>query len=515
MESEVTNRRRWWGRRSGERSTDVQPAERLEPVPIADEDPLSAVLVSSGGPVALDGLGIESPALEALRAQKVEVVVPLVREGRLLGTLSLGRRRSDQPYAADDQRLLADLAAQAAPAAQLSRVLRQQERQAEERQRYEQELQVARLIQQTLLPKELPSLAGWELDAYYRPAREVGGDFYDFIERPDGTLVVIEGDVTDKGVPAALVMATCRSILRSVAVEETSPGRMLERANDALVEDIPPNMFVTCLVAVLDPASGSFRFANAGHNLPYLRTSDGVRELRATGMPLGLMPGLSYEEASATVGTDETMLICSDGIVEAMDAQREMFGFDRVLGLVGAQRSGRLIDRLVTEMDEFSGGDPGDDVTLVVLRRLASGGEQVEAFDVESAEGNEREARERAMAFAGTAGLPADRLEQFGTAVAEATMNAMEHGNGYDSAVPVRIRLRADAGSVAAVITDQGGADALPDAEDPDIEKKLDGLQSPRGWGLFLIEQMVDEVTTTTEGDERTVTLTMHLGGDA
>lgn len=515
MESEVTNRRRWWGRRSGERSADVRPAERLEPVPIADDDPLAAVLVSSGSPVALEGLGIESPALEALREQKVEVVVPLVREGRLLGTLSLGKRRSDQPYAADDQRLLADLAAQAAPAAQLSRVLRQQERQAEERQRYEQELQVARLIQQTLLPKTLPSMDGWEVDAYYRPAREVGGDFYDFIERPDGTLVVIEGDVTDKGVPAALVMATCRSILRSVAVEETSPARMLARTNDALVEDIPPNMFVTCLVAVLDSASGSFRFANAGHNLPYLRTSDGVRELRATGMPLGLMPGLDYEEASATVGMDETMLICSDGIVEAQDEDREMFGFDRVMGLLGAQRTGRLIDRLVDEMDEFSNGDPGDDVTLVVLKRLPGDAASVEAFDVVSAEGNERDARDRAMAFATAAGLGADRLEQFGTAVAEATMNAMEHGNGYDSTVPVRVRLSAEHGAVAAAITDQGGGDELPDAEDPDIEKKLEGLQSPRGWGLFLIEQMVDEVTTTTEGDERTVTLTMRLGGDA
>src|SRR5262249_19522758 len=158
-----------------------------------------------------------------------------------------------------------------------------------ERERIEQELHVARLIQQTLLPKELPALPRWQLDAYYQPAREVGGDFYDFLTFDDERLGIVIGDVTDKGVPAALVMATTRSILRSAAQTTASPGKVLEQTNNLLYPDIPAKMFVTCLYAILDPHSGHLCYANAGHDLPYRRYGDTVCELRATGMPLGLM----------------------------------------------------------------------------------------------------------------------------------------------------------------------------------------------------------------------------------
>jgi len=135
-----------------------------------------------------------------------------------------------------------------------------------ERERMEQELRVARLIQQTLLPKDLPALSGWHFSAYYMAAREVGGDFYDFLYFDDGQLGLVIGDVTDKGVPAALVMATVRSMIRSAAVGEVSPGKVLERTNDMLHHDIPPRMFVTCLYAILDPHTGRVRFANAGQD---------------------------------------------------------------------------------------------------------------------------------------------------------------------------------------------------------------------------------------------------------
>jgi predicted ester cyclase len=139
-----------------------------------------------------------------------------------------------------------------------------------ERERVEQELRVARSIQQASLPDQVPTLEGWQIAPFYQPAREVGGDFYDFFELEDGRLGIVVGDATGKGVPAALVMASTRSMLRAVAqaLGSSSPGDVLGRVNDALVTDIPPNMFVTCFYAILEPKSGHLRYANAGHDLP-------------------------------------------------------------------------------------------------------------------------------------------------------------------------------------------------------------------------------------------------------
>ncbi len=194
--------------------------------------------------------------------------MPLVTQGELIGLLNLGPRLSDQEYSGDDRRLLESLAAQAAPAVRVGQLVREQEAEIRSRERLEQELAVARLIQQNFLPRHVPELAGWGVAADYRPAREVGGDFYDFIELPDGRLGIVIGDVTDKGVPAALVMAATRSVLRASAQRLIEPGAVLDRVNEHLCPDIPENMFVTCLYGVLEPATGRLVFANAGHNLP-------------------------------------------------------------------------------------------------------------------------------------------------------------------------------------------------------------------------------------------------------
>jgi serine phosphatase RsbU (regulator of sigma subunit)/predicted ester cyclase len=264
------------------------------------------------------------------------------------------------------------------------------EQELRERERIEQELRIARLIQQTLLPKTLPQMPGYHLAAYYQPAREVGGDFYDFLELEDGRLGLVVGDVTDKGVPAALVMATTRTMLRTAAQRLFSPAEVLRLSNEALVTDIPPNMFITCLYAILEPESGRLVYANAGHDLPYRRrasssSSSGgseqggalevvmAEELRATGMPLGLMPGMSYEEKEIVVAEGESVLFYSDGLVEAHSPEYEMFGFPRLQGLVGAQREGgsSLIGFLLSELSRFvgEGWEQEDDITLVTLQR--------------------------------------------------------------------------------------------------------------------------------------------------
>ncbi len=246
-----------------------------------------------------------------------------------------------------------------------------------ERERVEQELRVAQRIQQASLPKEVPELEGWEISPFYQPAREVGGDFYDFHLLSEDRLGLVVGDATGKGVPAALVMATTCGMLQLAAQssEVSSPGEVLERVNEALLVRIPSNMFVTCFYAILAPESASLRYANAGHDLPYLHRNSTAKELRARGMPLGIMPGTFYEEKEITLEAGEAALFYSDGLVEAHDPKGEMFGFPRLRALIaehGQERS--LGDFLMEELYSFvgEGWEQEDDITLLTLRRSVS-----------------------------------------------------------------------------------------------------------------------------------------------
>ena len=252
------------------------------------------------------------------------------------------------------------------------------EREIRTRERLEQDLRVARSIQQASLPKEVPHLEGWQVAPYYRSAREVGGDFYDFHFLSEGRLGLAVGDATGKGVPAALVMSTTCGMLQAVsqALDSPSPGEILSRVNETLFARIPPNMFVTCFYCILDPYSASLRYANAGHDLPYLRRRSGdTEELRAKGMPLGLMPKMSYEQKEIELDAGEAALFYSDGLVEAHDPHGEMFGFPRLRALVAEHGEDRSLGNfLLEELYSFTGDrwEQEDDITLLTLRRSRS-----------------------------------------------------------------------------------------------------------------------------------------------
>jgi predicted ester cyclase len=252
------------------------------------------------------------------------------------------------------------------------------EREIRARERVEQDLRVARSIQQASLPKEVPELEGWRIATYYQPAREVGGDFYDLFELEEGRVGVVVGDATGKGMPAALVVSAASSMLRAVAqaFHSSSPGEVLSRVNETLVARIPSNMFVTCFYAILDPKSATLSYANAGHDLPYMRHSDGdAEELRARGMPLGLMPGMIYEEIEVSLREGKSVLFYSDGLVEAHDPKGEMFGFPRLRALVAEHGEEReLGEFLMEELYYFvgEGWEQEDDITLLTLLRSAS-----------------------------------------------------------------------------------------------------------------------------------------------
>jgi serine phosphatase RsbU (regulator of sigma subunit) len=207
----------------------------------------------------------------------------------------------------------------------------------------------------------------------------VGGDFYDFIFLADGRIGFVIGDVSDTGIPAALVMATTRAILRAVVTNQTSPGEILARTNDLLYPDIPQKMFVTCLCAIFNPTDGRLRYANAGHNPPFRRSAYGVEELCARGMPLGLMPEVSYEEHETTIGGGDQLLFYSDGLIEAHNPQREIFGSQRLRDLLASQSdpagsATAFIDTLLAEWNLFIGpnGHQADDLTLVMLHHCES-----------------------------------------------------------------------------------------------------------------------------------------------
>jgi serine phosphatase RsbU (regulator of sigma subunit) len=274
---------------------------------------------------------------------------------------------------------LANLVSQVATAIRMRREIQAREerlkQQAHARERIEQELHVARRIQQASLPEAVPALEGWEIYPSYLPAREVGGDFFDFLELEDGRLGLVVGDATGKGVPAALVMSTTCGMIRAVTqASDYSPGEVLQRVNEALATRIPANMFVTCFYGVLDPGTGSFAYANAGHDLPYVRRGGYAEELMARGMPLGLMPGMGYEEKEIILGEGDRALFYSDGLVEAHNPEGAMFGFPRLQSLVAEHAQGEpLVDFLMEELYSFTGKrwEQEDDITLVTLQRVA------------------------------------------------------------------------------------------------------------------------------------------------
>jgi serine phosphatase RsbU (regulator of sigma subunit)/anti-sigma regulatory factor (Ser/Thr protein kinase) len=543
----IWRRVRWWGRADKQQpvAAPVAPPRHAAALPLdlAPNDPLIAYFQGAPGTVEIDRLNLDSPGLRQLKAAGVKLVVPLVSQGELVGLLNLGPRLSDQDYSADDRVLLSNLGAQAGPAVRVAQLVRQQQEEIAERQRIEQELHVAQVIQRTLLPRDVPAIPGWRVARHYQPAREVGGDFYDFLPLPNGNVGFVIGDVTDKGVPAALVMATTRTLLRAASERLAAPGEVLERVNDLLCADIPPNMFVTCLYAILDPMTGRMRYANAGHDLPYRRVHDGVAELRAIGMPLGLMRGMRYEERETVMLPGETVVLYSDGLVEAHNPEREMFGFPRLKELVAAHPGGTtLVQHLLEQLGQFTGDgwEQEDDVTLVVLEREATASDVatqpaessptlptgeiksnpddeswrlLDKFTVPSEFGNERLVMERVAHACRELDLPPIRLDRLRTAVGEATMNAIEHGNRYQSGLPVTVRVRASSRELVVSMADQGGDRPIVAGQPPDLEAKLAGIQSPRGWGLFLIKNMVDDLRMTTDGRNHVVELILHLGG--
>jgi serine phosphatase RsbU (regulator of sigma subunit)/anti-sigma regulatory factor (Ser/Thr protein kinase) len=482
---------------------------------IARDDPLLAYFQATSMATDVAALDLDSPARTALLAAGVRLVVPLVSQGELVGLLNLGPRLADVNYSHDDRRLLESLAAQVAPAVRTAQLLRQRQAEILERASMDQELQLARVVQQYFLPKAPPDLIGWEVSAHYRPARAVGGDFYDFIPLLDGQLAIVIGDVADKGVPAALVMAATRSLLRASSQRLVEPADVLARVNDLVVPDTPPHMFITCLYAVLDLASGRLRYANAGHHPPYVRAASGdVVALQARGLPLGVMSDYTYVSHERLLAPLDTALFYSDGLVEAHNPQREMFSFQRLKDLLAQQAGGtaELISAVLSELDNFVGHDwqQEDDVTLVSLKRMSTA--ILAEFSVAPCLGEERAAIAHILETIQDVGLARERVERLKTATAEAIVNAIEHLNADSAEQPVRVQVRQSASCVTVAISNPVTRMVnLAEPVQPDLLAKVEGRDRPRGWGRFLMKRLTDDVREIQRDGVYTVELSMNL----
>jgi sigma-B regulation protein RsbU (phosphoserine phosphatase) len=241
-----------------------------------------------------------------------------------------------------------------------------QRRQAE----IEQDLQMARDIQQGLLLEAVPRLPGWEISAVSLPARDLGGDLYDFLPLADGWHGIMIGDVSGKGLPAALRMAVARTVFRHEARRGESPGPTLAAVNNGVLSEIPQGM-VTMLYVMLDTQNGCVRVANAGHNYPVVINGQ-VHEVELTGLPLGVLGDSEYDEQSTLLRHGDTVLLYTDGVVEATNRHGEIFGYERLTHVLRAAEGLKpraLLTTLLHELRAWGGADQADDITMVILRR--------------------------------------------------------------------------------------------------------------------------------------------------
>jgi serine phosphatase RsbU (regulator of sigma subunit) len=318
-----------------------------------------------------------------LQGVRSVLAVPLGVGANVFGIIYADSPLAEGRFTEDHLKVLTTLASVAAIRVENARLTEEQM----ERERLEREQQVASEIQQRFLPASAPIVAGYELQGISFPCYEIGGDYYDFIHREDGKLVVALGDVSGKGTAAALLMSSLHAAVHAQADIHNSLAKTIGAVNRYLVESIPANRFVTLFYAELDPKNGALAFLNAGHNPPLIVHAGGTMEqLAAGGLPLGIMPNADFREGNTKLHPGDVLVIYSDGVSEATNPAGEEFGPTRLYEVVARNldaSAGGIRDRIESALTKFCQGTPAaDDITLVICKRLA------ESADVAAAAGS-------------------------------------------------------------------------------------------------------------------------------
>jgi sigma-B regulation protein RsbU (phosphoserine phosphatase) len=392
------------------------------------------------------------------------------------------------------------------------------------------ELTIAQRTQLSILPSHLPSVEGLRLYAHMRAAREVGGDFYDLIELDDHRVGIVVADVSDKGVPAALMMAVSYTLIKSTALHEASPAKVLEEVNHALSEENETMMFVTAFYGIVDARTGRFTFANAGHDPPLLlRAGEPVAELkRLGGTALGILDGADYAEHSQTLQPGDTVVLYTDGVTEAFNGDCDAYSVDRLKTLLDQIRT-LPVERLCTEVldsvDAHANGTPqSDDITCVALR-FGSG--DVPDDDTDQSESKSDEPAklvidlkpsieeitrlaETVEGFAGDNNLTEEIAGLLNLVLDEIVSNIVNYGCTEDREYHLRISIRLVGRTIEVVVED----DATPfdplEVSSPDIEASLDD-RPIGGMGLHLVRHFTDDISYEHDGKMNRLTLTKVL----
>ena len=347
-----------------------------EPARVYLDDPDSWVYRA---PEATDG---ERAHLAALGA---ELLLPIAVREKLLGFISLGQKRSEEPYSGTDMRLLKSVATQTGLALENARLTAAIADEVAHRERLNRELEIAREVQERLFPQELPPVAGLDYCGYCRPAHGVGGDYYDFLQLPDGKLGIAVGDVSGKGISAALMMASLQASLRGQTFDGPDDlERLMSRVNRLVYEASSANRYATFFYAQYDPATRQLTYVNAGHNAPIVFRREGrgwqVLRLDQGGPVVGLLPQYACRQATLTLLPGDVMLAYTDGVSEAMNSADEEWGEERMIataeGCAGVAAA-EMIRRLIAAADAFAAGArQHDDMTLSALRVLSEADDQ-------------------------------------------------------------------------------------------------------------------------------------------
>jgi len=303
---------------------------------------------------------------------KSMITVPLKVAGRVTGVAQVINRLDGKSFDKDDLELFISLSSMAAIALENAKM----HQTILEKQRIVKDMEFARTVQESFLPQSEPEVQSYKFSAHYTPALEVGGDFYDFIRLDKGHTGIVVGDVSGKGVPAALYMAKLGSDMRTLAFTEQSPADALMKLNDLLASRSRRGMFATLLYMELDSPAGKLTISNAGHLPPIIKKKDGslVRLATAGGAPLGMVAGMKYGQETAVLMPGDTVILYTDGIIEAMNSKEELYGYDRFEALIRKSTSNpdALKSAIIDDVNRFTGlSAQHDDMTLVCFGAIA------------------------------------------------------------------------------------------------------------------------------------------------
>jgi sigma-B regulation protein RsbU (phosphoserine phosphatase) len=301
---------------------------------------------------------------------KTLLSVPMSVKGRMTGLLTLFNKKSESGFSSDDQRLLSIIAAQSAHVIEHARLLQKEQ----ELLRMEEEYKMAKEIQLNILPKKIPSIEGYDIFAINIPAREVGGDYYDFIKLPGNRTAFCLGDITGKGLPAAMLMANLQATLRGQALTQKNVSDNIKNSNLLLFNSTAENRFATLFYGELDFINHTITYCNAGHEAPISLLQNKITRLTEGGLLLGCFDFAEFEQVTRKIEPEELLVIYSDGVTEAMNSKTEEFGEDKLLDIIKSNlnfSAKELIDKIVTEVKAHSiKVEQSDDITLMVLKRI-------------------------------------------------------------------------------------------------------------------------------------------------